>query len=121
MKRVFALVLAVLMMVSLCACGGGSSSSETAESSERDKVTSAVRGRAVAAMLVEYETSGSPQVTMASVREKSNHEWEVSGKITVKDKYGDTYTCNYDAKVKYDPELDKANVTDFEHTTPRKG
>ena len=119
MKRVFALLMVVLMMVSLCACGD--SGSETTVSSERDKVTSAVRGRAVAAMLVGYETSGSPQVTMATVKETGNHKWQVSGKITVNDKYGDTYTCTYDAKVEYDPDLDKANVTEFDHTTPRKG
>ena len=71
-------------------------------------------------MLVGYEISGSPQVTMASVREVSEDEWEVSGKITVKDKYGDSYTGTYDAVVEYDSSTGKASVVDFDHTTPRK-
>lgn len=120
MKKLISLVLVFLMLFTLCACGGGSGSSSTKDT-ERDKVVSAVRGRAVAAMLVSYETSGSPQVTMASVREVSDDQWEVSGKITVKDKYGDSYTCTYDAVVSYNAATEKASVTDFDHTTPRKG
>jgi hypothetical protein len=44
----------------------------------------------------------------------------VSGKITVHDKYGDSYTGTYDAVVVYDTAEDEASVISFDHTTPRK-
>ncbi len=67
-----------------------------------------------------YEITGLPHVTTPTVEEVSEDHWEVSGKITVTDKYGDSYTCTYDAVVEYDSSADDANVVDFEHTTPRK-
>jgi len=116
MKKIISLLLAMLLIFSLCAC----SSSEGSGNSEEDKVISAVESRAIVEMTLGYETNGVPQITTASVEEVSENKWEVSGKITVNDKYGDSYTGTYDAVVEYNPETDDASVVDFDHTTPKK-
>ena len=36
--------------------------------------------------------------------------FEVTGKVTVKDKYGDSYTGKYDAVVEYDPATDDCDA-----------
>ena len=45
-----------------------------------------------------------------SVRATGENEYEVTGKVTVQDKYGDSYTGNYDATVEYNPTTDKCDV-----------
>ena len=70
--------------------------------------------------LVNYKTTGAPDVTIGSIRKVEEDRWEVSGKITVNDIYGDSYTGTYDAVVQYDAMQDKAGVLEFDHTTPKK-
>ena len=44
------------------------------------------------------------------VDEISENNFEVTGKVTVRDKYGDTYTGNYDAVVEYNPTTNECEV-----------
>lgn len=106
MKKILALILAVFMCLSLCACGGGKG--ENSESVE-DKVRSSVESRLMTYVTLSYETVGVPTIT-CYIEEVGENVFEVSGKVTVKDKYGDTYSGKYDAEVEYDPSTDKCDV-----------
>ena len=106
MKRVFALILAVALCFGLCACGGGSTESKA---SPEEKVSSAVRSRIIVEITFSYDTTGVPTIT-TYVDEIGDNRYEVTGKVTVKDKYGDSYTGKYDAEVEYDPVTDDCDV-----------
>lgn len=59
-----------------------------------------------------YEIVGTPTVT-SYVNELENG-FEVSGKVTVRDKYGDSYTGYYDALAFYHEDSDKISVETLE-------
>lgn len=105
MKKLFAIILSVVLGLSLCACSESGSNSESVE----DKVRSAVENYIMASVAVQYDTTGVPSIT-AYIDEIGENEYEVTGKVTVRDKYGDSYTGKYDAVVEYDPETDDCAV-----------
>jgi hypothetical protein len=106
MKRLLALLLVLVMCLSLCACGGsGSKKKETVES----KVISAARSRIMVEIALGYDTTGVPTIT-TFVEKTGDNTYMVTGKVTVKDNYGDTYTGKYDAEVTYDPVADDCDV-----------
>ncbi|MBQ3088852.1 MAG: hypothetical protein IJC36_04375 [Clostridia bacterium] len=107
MKRVIALILVIVLCAGLCACGG-SSNSESAKT-PKEAVISAVRARVMVEVKLSYDITGVPTVT-TYVNEIDETTYEVSGKVTVKDKYGDSYTGKYDAEVDYDPSTGGCNV-----------
>ncbi|MBO5214517.1 MAG: hypothetical protein J6B86_07095 [Clostridia bacterium] len=105
MKKFLSLILVVILCGSLCACGNGGSSAE--EDREGD-----VRRAVYQQILTEtmfYEKAGTPTVTYY-FEEISEYEYEVTGKVTIKDKYGDTYTGKYDAVVNISPTDGKCAV-----------
>ncbi len=106
MKKVISLLLVLVLCLGLCACGGGNSESEE---SPEDSVISAVRARIMAEIALGYETTGVPTIT-TFVSEIDETTYEVTGKVSVKDKYGDSYTGKYDAEVDYNPETGNCNV-----------
>lgn len=106
MKRVFALILAFALCFGLCACGGGSTESKD---SPEEKVRIAVRSQIVVELMFSYDTTGAPTIT-TYVDEIGNNRYEVTGKVTVNDKYGDSYTGKYDAEVEYDPATGDCDV-----------
>ena len=106
MKKVLAIILAMILCFSLCACNGGNE--EDTESIE-DKVKSAVKSDIMATIKLQYDTTGLPNIT-CYVDKISENKFEVTGKVTVKDKYGDSYTGKYDADVEYKPERDYCDV-----------
>ena len=112
MKKIFSLLLVLIMCISLVACGGGSSSESKTEESIESKVRKSVDSHIDVEIMLSYNTVGEPDITYY-VDEISENNFEVSGKVTVKDKYGDSYSGKYDATVKYDPETDKCD-TDVE-------
>lgn len=111
MKKFLSLLLALVMCISLVACGGESSSENTTESVE-SKVERSVKSNIEVDIMFSYDTVGVPNITYY-IDEVSENNFEVSGKVTVKDKYGDSYSGKYDATVKYNPETDKCD-TDVE-------
>ena len=107
MKRIILVILAVVMCLGMCACGGGSEAEES--ETPRDKVISSVKSHIMAQIALGYDTVGVPTIT-TYVEEVEENVYEVTGKITVKDKYGDSYTGKYDSTVEYDPELGSCDV-----------
>ena len=100
------MILAFALCFGLCACGGGSTESKD---SPEDKVSSAVISRITVEILLSYDTNGTPTIT-TYVDEIGNNRYEVTGKVTVYDKYSDSYTGKYDAEVEYDPATGHCDV-----------
>ena len=105
MKRVIALLLVVVLCVGLCAC----SNSGTTKNSKEDKVVSEVKSYITFEIKYYYDTVGMPTIT-THVEKISENTYEVTGKVTIKDKYGDSYTGKYDAEVEYNPSTEKCSV-----------
>lgn len=103
MKKFFAVLMSVVLCFSLVAC--------TAEKTEtvENKVKSAVEARLITYVSIAYDTIGVPNITYY-IEEVGENKFEVSGKVTVQDKYGDTYSGNYDAEVEYNSSTDKCTV-----------
>ena len=114
MKKLLCLLLTLVMCISLVACGAESSSESTTES-VASKVKRSVESLINTKIAINYDTVGVPDIT-CYIDEVSQNNFEVSGKVTVKDKYGDSYSGKYDATVKYNPETDKCD-TDVEIDT----
>ena len=105
MKKFLTSILTMLACFSLCACGSDGGNVESVE----DKVKNAVETRIKVNIIMQYETTGVPNITYY-VDEISENNFEVTGKVTVRDKYGDTYTGNYDAVVEYNPTTNECEV-----------
>ncbi len=111
MKRIISLILVLtLACCLLCACGG--SDSEREKSAE-EVIRSAVESRIIVNISLNYDTVGVPDITVY-ITENSDGSYRATGKVTVKDKYGDTYTGKYDAEVDYDEESNSAYVSDLD-------
>ncbi len=101
-KKTLCLILAVLTACSLCACGNGSNSSSTKEKTPEQQVRSAVESRGA----VEYfgSTIGGNELkrssaTITNVKQVSDTEYRVSGKIVMTDIYGTNWSNTFDCKV----------------------
>lgn len=106
MKKVLAISL-VLIIISTFLYGCGENNANTSYSIT-DKVESAVKNRITAKVMINYDVQGSPQITYYT-KQISENEYSVSGKVVVRDKYGDNYEANYDATVIYDSTNDSYN------------
>lgn len=105
MKKVLAVLFVFIFCLSLCACGEKGGDVESIE----DKVKQAVESDIMVEIVFNYDTTGVPSITYF-VEKISETEYEVTGKVTVKDKYGDAYTGKYDAVVTYDPVKDDCSA-----------
>lgn len=105
MKKILALLLAIALCVGLCACGG----SKEPEINPESEAADAVRSRIMVEIALGYDTVGVPSIT-TYVDQVGENTYEVTGKVTVKDKYGDSYTGKYDATVEYDPATEDCDV-----------
>ena len=116
MKKVLSILLGLVLCFSLCACGSKSSestvSSEYTESVE-DKVRNAVETTISVYVKLSYNTTGVPTI-ICYIDSSGTNEYTVSGKVTVRDKYGDSYTGKYDAVVVYNPETDSCSVSSYD-------
>ena len=70
--------------------------------------------------LLEYSFEGVPKITTfvneieLDYDEKCDVKYEVTGKIFIMDKYGDSWCAKYDAYVLYDSTLDEYDVSKCE-------
>ena len=105
MKKIFLIILTLIMCFSIIACEGDKKETESIE----DKVRSAVESRIIVNISLTYDTVGVPNCTYY-IDKVDDNNFKVTGKVTVKDKYGDTYTGKYDAEVTYNPTTDDCAV-----------
>ena len=115
MKKILLVLLAAIMIISHCSCGGSGSN----QTSEQDEVKKVVKNRLEAKILVSYDTVGTPTITYYLDKSGSSR-YNVSGKVTVKDKYGDSFTGKYDAVVDFDSSTSTWKVTSCNLDTPTK-
>lgn len=106
MKKALSLILVLVMCLSLCACGGNSQ-----EDGAEKKAIQTVHNNIQVKLVVRYGSVGAPSYT-TYVTEIDTNKFEISGKVTIKDKYGDTYTGKYSAVATYDPSTGKCTVSD---------
>ena len=114
-RKFLCLVLAVLTICSVCACGG-INVQKSASGIEED-VRSAVEARGVTAHLGltidEHELKGS-RATVTNVKKITDTEYRVSGKIVMTDVYGTDWNNTFDCDVTKDG--DSWSVGSFEYT-----
>ena len=111
MKKLLLVLLVTTLTFSLIACDG-KESSKSAEELIIEDVKSTVRGEISSTIIWKYDTEGAPTITYY-VDEISENKFEITGKVTVCDKYGDTYTGKYDAVVEYDPVEEDSDIVSF--------
>ena len=114
MKKAIAVLLAVVMVFTLCACGGGSSKSKfDPEEALKSKI------QADAAVYCKFNYSNVKNV-MVSVTSISNDgdRYTAKGKVTIIDDYGDKYVGNFDAEYTLNDESFSKNSLDI--STPKK-
>lgn len=112
MKKFLSVLLMSVIMFSLVACGGTKEPEKSPEELIIEDVKSAVSSKIIATIIWKYDTEGTPIITHY-VDEISENKFEVTGKVTVRDKYGDTYTGKYDAIVEYDPAEEDSDIVSF--------
>ena len=107
MKKTIAMMLVVILCMGLWACGP-----QEPEKTLPDRAGDEVRSQILFYVSISYEIVGLPNVT-SFVKEIGENEFQVTGKVTVRDNYGDSYTGKYDATAIYDPSTDDFDV-DYE-------
>lgn len=105
MKKLIALVLVAAFLISLCACGSSSGS----ERSLSDRAASQVASTVKVYCKLSYNITGVPQVT-TYVQDMGGGEFRVTGKVTIRDEYGDSYTGKYDATATYNESSDSFDI-----------
>ena len=102
-KRVFCIVAVVLTIFSLCACGTSESgSSSNVEMTPEQQVSEVVKNRAMfnymGSTIGDNELKSS-SATITNVKEISDTEYLVSGRITMIDVYGTNWNNTFDCSV----------------------
>ena len=99
MKTVLCLMVTILMICSLCACG---SSGGTTVMTQDQEIRSAVESRG----MIEYMGSKiggndikSSRATVTNVKKVSDYTYLVSGKMVMTDVYGTNWKNTFDCKV----------------------
>lgn len=116
-EKIIALLMSAILMISLASCGGGGSS--TSSESPEKKVITAAENSVSTRIALDYKTQGVPSFD-SYVTKNSDTEYTVTGKVRVKDDYGDYYSGKYTVEVEYDPKDYGTNVKDCDLETPTK-
>ena len=92
----------------LSSCDGGSSQEyqKTYRDYVRDQIEYRIKGTL-------YSSGYTFQSFTSNISHYDTDTYEVHGKVTVRDKYGDIWTGNYDAMVDYDVNDDSYRVRSF--------
>lgn len=101
-KKILCLMLAVLTVCSLCACGGGGSTSSANEETPEEQVRSAVETRGYIAyfgVTIGGNEIKRSQARITNVEQISETEYRVSGKMVMTDIYATNWSNNFDCKV----------------------
>lgn len=114
MKKAISLILALVMCLSLCACGSGTQKKDL---HEEIKIT--VQGRAAAQCMVKYKDVKNVMASVTDYDDNGDGTYDVKGYITVIDGYGDRYKAKYTAVVAIDDDGD-GTCKEFNMDTPTK-
>ena len=93
-KLSFLLIVLVIIGIIIVVFLLNSGNKEPVETLE-DRVRSRARTTALTYVMLWYDV-GNPNVRVTTVKETENNEYEVYGKISVKDNYGDPYGGTFD-------------------------
>ena len=93
-KLSFLLIVLVIIGIIIVVFLLNSGNKEPVETLE-DRVRSRARTTALTYVMLWYDV-GNPNVRVTTVKETENNEYEVYGKISVKDNYGDPYSGTID-------------------------
>lgn len=104
MKRVLSIMLVLALCFAMCACG-------SEPKSMRDRAADAVKTQLQAYVLWNYGTIARNITTY--VKEIGDNKFQVTGKVTIQDDYGDPYTGKYDATAIYKDDTGEFEV-DYE-------
>ena len=126
MKKGLALILALVMCLSLCACGSKKVSEDDireevriSEDDIREEVRITVRARAIAKCMFTYQNVKFVSTAVTTMDDNGDGTYDVKGYITVIDDYGDSYKAKFDATVSVDEE-GEGTCKSFDMDTPKK-
>ena len=114
MKKFFLILISAVLCISFVACGNTDDSNDI-----RESIRQAIWIKANSALQFNFQGTkleGSyvdSQNITCYINQTDDLTYEVSGKVTVRDRYGDTYTGNYDAVVYFDTDGD-VDVASFD-------
>lgn len=114
MKKVIALSLVLIMVLSLCACGQKEPEFDP-EEEFRSKVNSAV----AAECYFSYADVKSAITTLSDI-DVDDDTYTGKGKVTIRDDYGDTYVGKVTAVYKYNEESKTFTKVSLDIETPKK-
>jgi len=106
MKKIMSIILVVILCCSLYACGSNSDS-EPVTQSLRERAKISVESSIRIHIMVWYDDVSITSITYGKQKEVDSNTFEFSGKVTVKDQYGDYYTGTFDSTVTYNASEDK--------------
>lgn len=122
MKKLLTLLLCVCMIGSIGVFSSCASSTEASTSVETvtDKVKSETKSTVLYRAYVKYGYWAHTITTYVDQSYTDENKYYVSGKYTINDNYGDSYTGKYDVTVVYDPVTGECEVTSCELQTAYK-
>ena len=106
MKKALSLILALVMCLSLCACGGEDTSHKM---TSKEAVIDAAEWN-VQFTLTASGCKGLPSVQITSIEEVGDNEFEFYGTYSAKNEYNETVKGKFEGTGTYNPETEKASV-----------
>lgn len=119
MKKSFSLFLALVMCLSLCACGDGNGTKETNEFDPKKEFRREVNIEVQATCYLSYADVKFTTTTLTDI-DVDDDTYTGKGKVTVEDNYGDTYVGKVTAVYKYNAEKESFTKVSLDIETPRK-
>ena len=104
MKKISGILLCAIMCILLCSCGS---------KSPEDKIKTNIQTSIVQEIKEEYDIKSITDITY-NIEQMTIKSYSVSGKITIKDRYGNFYTGEYDAYLEYVSETDEYFVEELD-------
>ena len=115
-KILLAIGTLAVLCTALCACGGeGAAKEPTLE----DMLTKEMEGEVLSTVWNRYGFLQT-DITTTTVKKVDEYEYQMWGKVTVTDEYGDRYSGKFNGTVFYYPALDEISVSSCEVETLRK-
>ncbi len=125
MKKLLSMLLVLIMAFSLYGCGEDEPSYDSYEEEAEveidpeEIIKEEMKAYITTEIMLSYKIAQIENIS-TFVTQISEKKYEVTGKVTILDKYGDSYTGKYDAEVKYNTTDNTVRVTDCDIERPTK-